>query len=250
MRRGAIVTRYVGIRHATWVQAISDSIAEEAIALGVPLARIFRIPNGVDTHRFRPATEAEKAKLQETLPITGSTRVVLFAGRFSRQKGLHDLLDAWTMLEGADALLVLVGSTEVRDPVPIPTNLPGVLVRPWVPHIETYYRAADIFVLPSHVEGMSNALLEAMACGLPAVVTRVGANQQVVSDGETGLLLDPGDRPSLQRCLRRLIDDAPLSRLMGERAHVSVGEQYGIERVIDSILQVLATQVHSERSAF
>jgi len=97
------------------------------------------------------------------------------------------------------------------------------------------YRAADIFVQPSHVEGMSNALLEAMACGLPAVATTVGAAPQMVDDGVDGLLVPPGDPDALASAMVRLLGSPDLRHTMGAQASDHVHSRYSMSRVVDQI---------------
>ncbi len=92
------------------------------------------------------------------------------------------------------------------------------------------YAAANIFVLPSHEEGLSIALLEAMAHGLAIVATPVGAHGEVIEDGKNGLLVRPGDPAALTAALRRVIDDADLRRRLGRAARARFEEKYQIAR--------------------
>ena len=188
----------VGLKRASRVQAISDEIRDELLALGLPAERVVSIPNGIDTDRFSPPTPEEKAAARARLGIPADEKVVLFVGRFHVVKGITELLQVWDDPALApDARLLLVGGTEwsqLRDTV---KSTERIDAREWTPSIEDCYRAADVFVLPSHTEGMSNALLESMACGLPAVATRVGAAESMVTDGESALLIEPRDVPAL-----------------------------------------------------
>ena len=92
--------------------------------------------------------------------------------------------------------------------------------------------AADVFVLPSHLEGMSNAILEAMASGLPVVAKAVGGNPELVVDGETGLLCRPGDPESMAAAIGRLLQDASLRRRMGEAARKRAVETFSIDAML------------------
>ena len=92
-------------------------------------------------------------------------------------------------------------------------------------------------MLPSHAEGMANALLEAMACGLPVVATRVGAAPSMVTDGESGLLVDASDVEGLAGALDRLINDPQLRARSGAAARQRVHERYSIGAVVDHIEQ-------------
>jgi glycosyltransferase involved in cell wall biosynthesis len=99
-------------------------------------------------------------------------------------------------------------------------------------------RDSDVFVRPSLTEGMSLTVLEAMACGLPVVVTPVGGTSEVVTDGANGCLVAPGDVSALSAALLKLADDARLRRRLGRNGRALVERQYGWSRVIDANLRV------------
>jgi len=92
----------------------------------------------------------------------------------------------------------------------------------------------DIFVLPSLSEGMSNVLLEAMACGLPVVATNVGGNSDLIQDGHNGLLIPPRDSISLTKALLELIENEELAQRLGKQARVTVEEHYAMNHIVDS----------------
>ena len=230
------LTHHYGLRHAACVQALSDEIQAQLVGLRLDPARIAAIPNGFDPAVFRPASDSERTALRRTLGLPEDRPIVLYVGRFARSKGLADLLVAWSRVAARfDAECVLCGFVPYNDPYPIPDGIDRVTVRGWTSHPELLYRAADIFVQPSHVEGMSNALLEAMACGLPAVATTTGAAPQMVDDGVDGLLVPPGDPDALAGALVRLLGNADLRHTMGGRASDQVHSRYSMSAVVDQI---------------
>ncbi len=234
MRRAATWTRYVGLRGAKVVQAVSQPVAQEVRAIGVHGDRVVRLANGVDTVRFSPVPDHERPALRDALGLPAAGVLVLYAGRFARHKGMEDLLAAWRRACPPDAALVLVGSTDTMEPVAIPPA-DDVIVRGWTTEIVVYYRAVDAFVLPSHTEGMSNAVLEAMSCGLPVVATRVGAASEMIRDGLDGMLVEPGDRAGLAAALASVVSDAGLRARLGAAAAAGVRSQYAIEHVVDRL---------------
>jgi glycosyltransferase involved in cell wall biosynthesis len=238
IRLVAWLTRSAGVRRATRVQATSDQIAAGLLELGVPRKRIVRLPNGLDTARFLERCEKDQVAARQALGLPADRVIVLYAGRFARVKGVADLLDTWTVTSQLqDAVLVLVGSHElaVDDPIgPVEEN-ERVIVRDWTKDIRDYYRASDIFVLPSHGEGMSNALLEAMACGLAVVATRVGAAPEMIRDGIDGLLVEPGDRLGLGVALSRVVQDPGLRKRIGHATASTVRDRYAIQSVVAAI---------------
>lgn len=198
-------------RGAAHVVANSQGLAELArqTAGDTP---IFMIPNGVDTTRFFPAGQAREA---------GPVRL-LFVGRVVRQKGLDVLLDALaTLPPGLDYTLTIVGDGPIRPALAEQAARLGLTARVrfsgWVSReaMPEIMRTADVFVFPSRDEGMPNAVLEAMASGVPVVATRISGNEELVADGETGFLVPTDDAPALAAVLGRLLGDRELCRQLG-----------------------------------
>ena len=241
-RRVARLTRYYGIRHADVVQAISSEIAEDLSRIGVSGERIRAIPNGV---RIPPLRDAEKASARQRLGIDETRVMVLNSARLEREKGGADLLAAWAARPVPRGQLVIIGANGIKEPVDVSSLPVNAEYRGWTDDVGAYLSAADIFVLPSHVEGMSNALLEAMAMGLPCVATRVGAANEMIEDGRSGLLVDAGDHVALMESIHRLVNDVALRRRLGRQARTSVTERYGIGPVVERILEAYRSIVVS-----
>jgi glycosyltransferase involved in cell wall biosynthesis len=233
MRAVSWLTRYFGLRKADAVQAISDEIMTDLKSIGIPSERVVRIPNGVLVPA-RPARE-DRSAARAALDLAEDEFVALYAGRMERYKGIGDLLAAWKALTEPRARLLLVGRAGVKDPVNLEALPSGVEHRPWTDRIDQYLAATDAFVLPSYTEGMSNALLEAMAAGVACISSRVGAAQEMIRDGESGLLFEPGDRASLASALQKLARGSDLRRTLGDAARADIARAYGIETVVDRI---------------
>lgn len=149
-RRVSRLTRYVGLRSAARVQAISDEIESDVLSIGVPRARVLRIPNGIGLTAYAGVRAGANPDERARLQLPDGAVVVLFVGRFAVYKVVEDLLAAWAQLrESRSKRLVLVGQ---RHDAPDHARSHGadVVVRPWTADIGAYLRAADIFVLPSH----------------------------------------------------------------------------------------------------
>jgi glycosyltransferase involved in cell wall biosynthesis len=230
------------------VIAISSALAREAQAFGFSPASVVLIPNAVDTGRFRPVTQGEKTALRESLGIARDAEVVLWVGRLVRGKGLLSLIEAWRgiALERSKALLLIVGGGPgkgcPRDVEPAlraaiaATGLHDrVLLAGTVSDVERYLQAGDLFVFSSEQEGFGIALVEAMACGLPVVCTRIeGAAADVVVDGEHGLKFEVGDTVALGARIRALLDDESMRKRMGYVARTVVEQRLNLERVADA----------------
>ncbi len=244
MRRFSAFSRYFGLRHATRVQAISSELRKEAAAIGVPSSRIVSIPNGVNLSDWPVTVGRSNVDARRSLGLPETGPLLLYAGRLSNQKGVPDLLDAWTHVSTEGATLVMVGSFATMDTAGSIAPQPGVIVRDSTTDIRKYYAAADAVVLPSRAsEGMSNVLLESMASGLAVIATRVGAAPEMIADGEDGLLVPPDSPTHLAAAIRRVLADPQLRAAMGRAARRRVEREFTIEAVVGQILAELTPLV-------
>ena len=193
------------LRKADATIAVSNALADKAVALGAPRARVHTIYNGVDAERFAPGPRQE-ARRHLSLPVDG--KIVLYVGNLKAAKGCMDLLEALpAVLERhADTRLYFVGTGELagalRERI-AELGLAGrVTLVGGVSHAEVgdWMRAADVFSLPSHNEGVPNVVMEAMACGIPAVATRVGGIPEVLA-AYAGILVEPRASAELSAAL-------------------------------------------------
>jgi L-malate glycosyltransferase len=191
------------------------------------------LQNGVDTEHFRlpPADARARAAvgLDPQRPVIGTI------GRLEDRKGHDQLLRAaGAMLAGANGRrpqIVIVGDGPLRERLAGQARSLGVAdsVRfaGTVADVRPVLAAMDVFVLPSHAEGMSNALMEAMAAARPVVATAVGGNTEVVTDGETGLLVPPADPAALVRAVDGLLRDPERASKLGAAARQVVSRRFG-----------------------
>jgi glycosyltransferase involved in cell wall biosynthesis len=156
--------------------------------------------------------------------------IVLFLGRLVDYKGIDDLLNAWPRVRSQDARLVIVGATPGQQP----STPPGVIVRPWVDSSLLFLQAADVFVHPSHADGMSNAVLEAMACGCALVATEHGATDQFLTADVDALLVPVRDSAALANVLERVVADASLRDRLAAAARESA-LRYALGDIVDRI---------------
>lgn len=232
------------LRTAATSVAISPAIAAELAAWGFAAPRIRELPNGVDLERFRPADAARKADLRQRLGLPVDAPIVLFLGRLVRRKGLLELAEAWRRLGAAGTLpdrsvMVLAGSGEgqadrvdgdldkiLADDRSV--RRPGAVAAP-----EDWLAAADVFVLPSHAEGLPNAFLEAMAAGLPILASDIAVHRQLSGEGRAALLHPVRDTTALADCLARLLGDRDLRDRLGREARTLAVTHYGLNAVAD-----------------
>lgn len=234
LRRTGLVCGLPLLKRLTRVVAISAEIEAELLAHGFAADQIARIPNGVDVTRFAPARDPAAAGSQ----VGFGPETVLFLGRLDAQKGLDTALAAWVRVAARRpaARLVLVGSGPAQASLQAharelglgsQVQFPGTRSDP-----EVVLRASQVFLLPSRSEGMSNALLEAMATGLACVATRIGGNSDLLEHEETGLLVPPGDVAALADALLALLEDPGLRDGLGTAARAAAVERYGMNRIV------------------
>jgi glycosyltransferase involved in cell wall biosynthesis len=197
------------LKNSVAIVANSDGLRKMAEAVDPFPVRV--IPNGIDTELFRPAP-AGAARVERSLQL-------LFVGRFQEQKNLSFLLEELSQLPAGTFELHLVGDgpdKEFLHELAVKLGLSPVITwHGWLPRaaLRDVYQACDCLVNPSTYEGMPNAVLEAMACGLPIVASNVPGNNALIVDGDTGFLFEVGDGPGLRDGIVKLRDSQLRARL-------------------------------------
>lgn len=200
------------------------------IKLGVPSDRVAVIPNGVDLHKYSPGYSSLKYQLR-------TKRLFVYQGRVATEKNIESLLKAWKLAEmGDDCLLAVVGDGPIRNSLQPHYGKEHHIL--WLGYVAderqriNILRAADVFILPSLVEGLSLSLLEAMSCGIACVATDAGADGEVLENG-AGVVLDTQDVTAQLKVLLPLFRDHPeMTELLGHKARRRVIEKYTLEQNI------------------
>lgn len=229
------LSRYLLRRAGAVIVVLSTRMKVDLAAHGFHPASVRVIPNGVDFQHFRPV-------VAETPPAERA-RTVLFVGRLTYQKGVDALLHAWHIVrehlpESEQARLTIVGTgpraaqlerlastLDITDSVELAGEQRD---------IAAWLSRSDVFVLPSRWEGMPNALLEAMASGLPCIATRVSGSEDMIQHGANGLLVAPDDPETLADALLTLLRDPALGPQYGRAARATVEETYSLGHVLDA----------------
>lgn len=228
------------LRRADAYVALSDEMAREYLDHGIPANRVRRIPNGVDTDVFHPASPAERHSLRQRLRLP-ATPVAVYTGRLVTYKGLPGLIRAWRSVP--DGVLVLVGEGgadvhacehELRQLVDAHALRERVRFAGPVERVDEWLRAADLFVFPTENEAFGLSLVEAMACALPCITTRVGGLRDFVADGENAMAFPPGDEAALAVAISTLLGDAARRESLGRAARQTVVERFSMAAVAGS----------------
>lgn len=235
------------------VVCVSNRCKEEIQRyFGVPDEALRVIHNGVDARRFTPAVRGTaRARTRELFGIRDGEPVALFAGTGFERKGLRFAIEAAALLRNDARLrLVVLGRGDVGAYRRLAVRLKlreRVLFLGERENIADFYGAADMFLLPSLYDPFPNACLEAMACGLPIVTTRVTGVSEVAQDGVDAYLVDAGsDVVGLADALRRLLE--PARREAMGRAARSTAERHTVEANLDQNL-ALYKEVLERRGA-
>lgn len=226
------------LKGADALVAISDAIAEELRVAGVPPDRVVRIPNGVDV---RPLpTPDERAAARFSVGVAPETPVVVYVGRAGEQKGSDILLRAWRAVvergapTGIRPRLFLLGEGFDKDVGFMRLALEigdSLTVTGRVRDVQRYLAAADLFVLPSRGEGLSNAILEAMMSGVPCVVSDIAPNRELIGHGRTGLTFPSGDVAGLAGAMRHALEWPSEMAALAASARRLVEERYAMPEV-------------------
>jgi glycosyltransferase involved in cell wall biosynthesis len=241
---------YRAFTTADVVLAVSPGL-RDAYQAAVPGSRVRLAPNGVDLRRFRPADPQERPALRRALGLPIDLPLILFVGFFSRDKRPDVLFRAWQRLwteRCLDTAIVFVGATEPAY-YEIDSTLAGdiraaasadgrgdrVFFAPPTNAIEEYFRSATLFVLPSAREANPLALLEAMACGLPCIASRLaGATDAIIEDEINGCLTPVDDEVALSAALAALAADPERARRIGGRARATIESSFDICRTSEA----------------
>jgi glycosyltransferase involved in cell wall biosynthesis len=233
-----------------WFIALSDSIKRELVETGVREERIFVVPNGVDLRTYRPATAEERASLRSQLGIPPGEFVAAFVGRLHPIKGLDRLLLA--AADTSDVRLVVLGDGSERDRLSSLSHRLGIDDRVRfvgaTDHVADYLRASDCFLLPSEGEGLSNALIEAMCCGLPSIAMAGAGGVQELLSGGRGLALPVGSVHAWSEAMTRLARDPGLRAQLGDAAARFTQARLSMDSVADRMVEVYrALRLHRAR---
>jgi len=218
---------------------INAVIDGELAAEGVPAHKRIAIPNGVDSDRFTPLPAERKAALRSRLSLPLDTPLVLFVGRLVPEKRVDMLTGTWGAIRAVapGARLLILGSGPLEVELKQSAG-EGVLFLGSQPDVIPYLQVSDLFVLPSSAEGLSLALLEALACGLPVIATAVGGNPEVLRQGETGWLIPPGDGNALCEAILALLHNSKMRAELGANGRAHVVRNYSLATMAERLVEL------------
>lgn len=228
------------IARADTIQCVSTYTLERLREAGYPPTRLRLLPNAVDLTRFAPV---QSPRVDGSSPPShASTARVVFVGRLVPVKALPVLIEAWRGVAARHphAELVIAGDGPQRAALEAQVRASALEERVRflgeVRDVAAVLGSAAVYVQPSYTEGLSNAVLEAMAVGLPVVASRISGNEDLIRDDDNGLLVPAGDAPALARALNTLLDDPARAAQMGLRARQQIEQRYSVPAVVTQLL--------------
>ncbi|NJD88083.1 MAG: glycosyltransferase [Betaproteobacteria bacterium] len=216
---------------------------------GVDPSHVVSIPTGIDLDRFRPG-DAAAARAAVGMPAEGA--LIGIVATLRSWKGHRYLLEAFAGMADRGARLLVVGDGPQREPLEALARELGVAERvrfagnqedvtPWL-------QAMDLFCLPSYAnEGVPQALMQAMACGLPVISTPVGSIAEIVQDGDTGRLVPPEDAAALRVAIEALLADADARARLATSARSAALQRFGEDRMVERMIDVFTVVARSAR---
>jgi len=237
-----VILGYRLLRNASKVIALTQMEVQQYEDMGVPEEKIVVIPNSIDLEEYRDLPP--KRSFKKKFFIDDDEKIVLYLGRIHRIKGIDILVKAFAKVveKSENVKLVVIGpddgylgelealtkALKIEDHVLIIGPLYGK------DKLEAYVDTT-VFVVPSRYEIFGNVVLESYACSKPVVATRVGGLQEIVFDGKTGLLVEPGDVNELSSAIFTLLNDDETRISMGAQARRMIEGKFSVENTVDKL---------------
>jgi len=255
VRASNVRNRAWQFRLARWTAPLADAftaVSRRTLEFasqheGVAVERATVIPNGIDPAEWEAAPDARRKAQREELGLQPGDFVVCTVGRLHEQKGLEFLLPAArTVAEQVpNAVFLIAGYGPLRERLEAKAKGLGLESRVrflgYRRDVANLLAASDIFALPSLWEGMSNAILEAMAAAKPVVATAVDGAVEQVEDGVTGLLVPPGDAKALAGAILELARDPRKAQEMGTKGREKVRREFTLDRMTEAYFELYRT---------
>lgn len=234
--------RQQNANHITGYISISKEISRKLIESGIESEKIHLIPNGVNTERFQPIEGIKKKELREKLGLANK-KTCIFTGSFDDNKNPYLIAKAFQSLSDRNNIqLLLIGPDRdggiqrnlIKELISN-KRLKNIIVRDFISNIDEYYQASDLFVLPSKHEGLSNSMLEALSCGLPAVVTRISGAEDLIDESINGTFVEHSSE-SLAEVISEYFSDKDKLVAHSAGARKTILESYSSEKILQKHL--------------
>jgi glycosyltransferase involved in cell wall biosynthesis len=238
------------INEADVVAANCEGLRHQAETLVPGCAdRIEVIYNGCNTRAFHPAKD--KLAVRRRLGLDTRSRLLLFCGSIIERKGIEELAQAWKSFASAhrEWQLLAIGRVVDRSLARLLKEAGSVTLVGPVPHerVRMYMQAADAYIQPSRLEGLSNATMEAMATELPVIATDTNGQAELICNDVNGWLVPPGDAASLRAALEAAVEDPQRAQQFGRAARRTIESRFDPIKEAKRLAAILQHQAHRKR---
>jgi glycosyltransferase involved in cell wall biosynthesis len=244
-------------RIARWI-VLTREMRDEIAAIGIREDRIRVVYNGTDLPAKAAYENSVRAEKRAELGLPAGN-LGIFVGRLSEEKNLDTLIRSWVDVSRAvpDSHLLLLGADSAyRGAESVLRQLAAELNISSNVHflghrteVKNYLLASDVFILPSSAEGMSNALVEAFACGLPIVASRIEANMELCADGLDSLTVPVSDEAAIASAICRIFEDEGLAQVLAENARAKAENFLSADNMIDAYLAIYSEALSENAAA-
>ena len=215
-------------KKASRIVMVSKTVKQELMAESVNPEKLCPISNGVDLNGYN--NSAAKSQARKVLKIP-DRKTIMYTGRLSPEKGVDFLVRSFARVkQSLNCQLIIIADGPEKNYIVQVIDRSGVsdavLMIPTVDDVTPYLKAADLFILPSQFEGLSNSLLEAMACALPVISTRVGGSIDIIESGVNGLLVEYNNEDHLSQEISRVLGEPGLAASLGKHARETIERQH------------------------
>jgi glycosyltransferase involved in cell wall biosynthesis len=239
-------------KKASKIVMVSTTVKQELIAESVTPEKLCSISNGVDLYSYNDSTAKSQARKVLKLP---DRKTIMYTGRLSPEKGVEFLLRSFARVKQSIncQLIIIADGPEKKNIVQIVDRLSisdAVLMMSTVDDVAPYLQAADLFILPSEFEGLSNALLEAMACALPVISTSVGGSIDIIESGVNGLLVEYNNEDHLSQEMSRVLVEHELATSLGKQAKATIERHHDMNSIVDEYREVYNSLIREQAKEF
>src|SRR5262245_21902935 len=243
---GHVLNRWLYCRATAHVVTTGERLREQVMReTGLDAACVSSVPTGIDLGRYVPG---DRAAARARLGLPAAAFIVGIVATLRSWKGHRYLVDAVAGIR--DATRVMVGDGPGADNLRAQVKALGIEARVRMPgnqdDVVPWLQSFDVFALPSYAnEGVPQAIMQAMACGVPVVSTPVGSIDELVRQGETGLVIQPQDAAALRAALERLKDDPALGTSLAQRAREHVRAHFALGTMLERMEAVFRNAADS-----
>ena len=214
---------------AEFVICVSEDLNRKVKIMTEDNSEAFTYYSGVDTKKFKPSPMVRN-EYRTRLGYDKKEFLILFVGRLTKSKGIYELLNAFRLLMTKDISVKLLLVGPILEKAKINRTIKNLNIGSYIKftggvgheEIKGYMNAADVFVLPSWMEGLPNVLMEACACELPVIASAVGGIPEIIDDKENGLLIKTRSTEDLFEQLNYIIDNPDIAKFMGQSARKKI----------------------------